>query len=113
LVEKSNVSPSIYGESSILKNTQKVDKVIENAIVKNRRWLVVGDSIIGKSHIENNMPCQDYNHYEVINDIWGIAISCDGAGSASRSDAGSKFVSQKSAEVFKKIMALTLNRTDD
>lgn len=74
-----------------------------NTIVAKGNWFVVGSSVIGKSHIEGNIPCQDFNHLEKINDLWGIAVSCDGAGSATNSHTGSEFVAKESAKIFKGI----------
>jgi hypothetical protein len=65
------------------------------------KWLLVSGSAIGKSHIKDKLPCQDNHFCESINDEWGVAISCDGAGSANNSDLGSKFVSSQCAFHFK------------
>ncbi len=81
-------------------NTRK-DK-IEN--LSNANWYVVGQSVIGKSHIENNTLCQDNHFIEDFGGNWGIAISCDGAGSAKYSHLGSKFVSERSAIIFRAII---------
>jgi hypothetical protein len=67
----------------------------------NLNWFVVGGSSIGKTHISRNKPCQDNHFCSNIKDAWGIAISCDGAGSADNSQLGSEFVSKKAVEVFK------------
>jgi len=65
-------------------------------------WFVVCASSIGKSHITSNIPCQDNHYCENIGYGWGIAISCDGAGSAENSDLGSVFVSKEAFNLFKK-----------
>lgn len=54
-----------------------------------RPWRVFAASAIGKSHIDGGLSCQD---------AWGsafdntrlVAVVCDGAGSASKSDAGAR-----------------------
>jgi len=65
-------------------------------------WLITGASVIGQSHTTNNKPCQDNYLIDILNDKWGIAIVCDGAGSAANSDLGSKYVSQQMANYLKK-----------
>lgn len=67
-------------------------------------WIVVGDSIIGQSHIKNNVPCQDNHHYEMIHPNWGIAILADGAGSVEYAHKGSAFIVREAAELFKKLI---------
>jgi hypothetical protein len=69
--------------------------------------LVIGESVIGKSHIDSGIPCQDSNFSQKINDFWGIAIVADGAGSAKNSHDGSKFVVHKAAQIFTEAMKKT------
>lgn len=68
--------------------------------------LIVNSSVIGKSHLKASPPinCQDSNEVLMLEKGWGIAISCDGAGSAKLSDIGSKFVAQKAVNLFKAII---------
>lgn len=61
---------------------------------KKGEWFIVGGSSIGSSHISSNKPCQDNHYCNRISDSWGIAIVCDGAGTAPNSQIGSKFVSE-------------------
>lgn len=56
-------------------------------------WSVAAASVIGKSHISSNIPCQDAHVYTMIDKDWGVAITCDGAGSAKNSHIGSALVS--------------------
>ncbi len=87
-------------------NIKQSDTLISgpnSTIITKGNWFVVGSSVIGKSHIEGNIPCQDFNHLEKINDLWGIAVCCDGAGSAINSHIGSEFVAKESAKIFKSI----------
>lgn len=51
---------------------------------------VLGGSLLGRSHSENNVPCQDYHLYEDLGDGWNVFIVSDGAGSAKESHRGSK-----------------------
>jgi hypothetical protein len=55
-------------------------------------WKLLLDSVIGTSHVQTNQPCQDYASGRVL-DVDTIVLVCaDGAGSASRSEFGSRFV---------------------
>lgn len=67
-------------------------------------WIIVGGKSIGKSHRENGVPCQDNFFLSPINENSGIAVVCDGAGSAKNSQIGSKFVSERVALIFSKIL---------
>lgn len=67
-------------------------------------WFVVGASAIGKSHITSNKPCQDNHYCENIGNGWGIAISCDGAGSADNSDLGSEYIAKNAFKILKKFI---------
>ena len=72
--------------------------------VENEDWCVVGTSVIGKSHISMNLPCQDSCKYKYIGDGWGIAITSDGAGSAKRSEIGSKIVVERGVFHFEQLI---------
>jgi hypothetical protein len=108
---KENIEPNKF----VMENKKNVNELTDtkqnivtsfipnNTILAKGHWFVVGSSVIGKSHIEGNIPCQDFNHLEKINDLWGIAVSCDGAGSATNSHIGSEFVAKESAKIFKSI----------
>lgn len=67
-------------------------------------WSVVGTSVIGNSHISMKLPCQDNCKYEYIGDGWGIAVTSDGAGSAKRSEIGSKIVVERAVLHFKQLI---------
>lgn len=64
------------------------------------KWVIAGESVIGKSHITSGIPCQDSHFVKLFKDDWGIAIVCDGAGSAKNSDRGSKFVATEALPRF-------------
>jgi hypothetical protein len=71
-----------------------------------QQWLIVHASEIGKSHLSEDpsVPCQDNHACWDLKNGWGIAVSCDGAGSAKLSHEGSKFISVKAIELFKSIV---------
>lgn len=52
------------------------------------KWVLAGGTVIGKGHIAHNLPCQDSHGYEIY-DKFGIAVVCDGAGTAKYADKGS------------------------
>lgn len=72
--------------------------------VTKTEWVVVGASVRGNGHIKSDMPCQDNHKYESIGDGWGIAIVSDGAGSAEKSQVGSKVVVERGVFHFKKLI---------
>lgn len=85
--ETENNTPSI--------NTEMVhgaETKYEKFAVENNDWIIVGASVIGKGHIESNMPCQDSHIYTDLGNGWGLAVVSDGAGSAKYSHIGSKAV---------------------
>lgn len=57
-------------------------------------WKIGGISIPGFSHLENNIPCQDYNIVSVSKFNCIIGVVADGAGSAKHSDIGAKYFSE-------------------
>lgn len=63
-----------------------------------KSWVVFGNSVIGKSHIKRNLPCQDNHYYQIINSHWGVAIVSDGAGSAKYSEQGSSYIANEFGE---------------
>lgn len=75
-------------------------------ISSNSRWVVVNESVIGWQHEYGHepTPCQDNNRYERISDECGIAVVCDGAGSAGKSEIGSEIVSKEAVNVFKGVI---------
>jgi len=77
-----------------------------SAHIGNREWLVVHASESGKSHRVSQppIPCQDNHAVLSLESGWGIAVSCDGAGSAKLSHEGSKFVSEEAVALFKEIV---------
>ena len=57
---------------------------------------IISHSIKGKSHIRDNLPCQDKTYF-IDNDIQVISLS-DGAGSCKHSDLGAEIATKVCAE---------------
>lgn len=70
----------------------------------NTNWVVAYASVIGNGHIANAVPCQDSCTHKRINDIWGVAVVADGAGSAKHSEVGSDFVARNMAHCLEEIV---------
>src|SRR6478736_4328000 len=67
----------------------------------NSDWIIAQASVIGKSHIEEDIPCQDAHlckYYKEHN--FGIAVVSDGAGSAGNSHLGSGKVVELAQSLF-------------
>jgi hypothetical protein len=100
------------GNSALLHNRERiVEKQIspdnkKTTCIKHGKWIVVGASVIGKSHLRNNPPdpCQDSHSVIKIDDEWGVAVVCDGAGSAQNSHFGATFTAEKTANLLKYIV---------
>jgi len=88
-------------ENNLQKSFSNISYLQSKKGNNNSDWFVVGASSIGKSHITSKKPCQDNHYCANIKSGWGIAVSCDGAGSADNSEKGSLFVSKTTFEVFK------------
>lgn len=68
----------------------------------NWKWKAVADSATGTSHQNQNIPCQDYGYYRIFDDVIVGAVA-DGAGSAKRSDVGSKLAVETVLKCFSDI----------
>jgi hypothetical protein len=55
-------------------------------------WKLLLDSVIGTSHAQTNQPCQDYASGRILDADTIVLVCADGAGSAARSEFGSRFV---------------------
>lgn len=77
--------------------------------MEKHNWTIVGASVIGKGHIETDTVCEDAHHIEMINDSWGVAVVCDGAGSEIYANAhlGSQYVAKTAGKYFKAIIQET------
>lgn len=79
-----------------LTQTDSPELSMKNLITSDQ-WLVLAASVIGKAHVKMNLPCQD-SHYKLpLENNWGIAVVCDGAGSAKNSQIGSVFIAKEAA----------------
>lgn len=67
-------------------------------------WLVVGASVIGQSHVKNELPCQDSHKVLDLGEGWGVAVVCDGAGSRKLSHLGSALVADRACKVFSRAL---------
>ncbi|MBZ7213561.1 PP2C family serine/threonine-protein phosphatase [Klebsiella grimontii] len=67
-------------------------------------WRVYASSVIGSSHRQNNLPCQDAFCYRNLGDRL-VAAVCDGAGSAAYSEQGAVLVARELAERLAKFTA--------
>lgn len=67
-------------------------------------WTVAYASVIGNMHVQMNLPCQDSSAYEALNENWGIAVVCDGAGSATHSHLGSETTAVLALRYFKELV---------
>jgi len=65
-------------------------------------WTTATASVIGKSHTENDLPCQDASRIKRISRNCGVAIVADGAGSCIYSQLGSKILTEKGVLLFAK-----------
>lgn len=71
-------------------------------------WITAGASSIGKSHIDSNLPNQDSLFFQQ-NERFSVAVVCDGAGSATMSEQGSRYFAQAVGEFLIK----TAQQTDE
>lgn len=83
------------------------------------KWRFTSTSVKGTSHIESNIPCQDFSLCKLVknehgNDFLVLAAS-DGAGSAIYSDEGSRLVCEYFMEKLTRYIeqGWTLDRTDE
>ena len=65
---------------------------------------VLGFSIQGRSHLGENVPCQDYHAFENLGDGWLLSIVSDGAGSAREAARGSKANCEMAMAMIKKLL---------
>lgn len=80
-------------------------------------WKFINTSVIGSSHLHDNKPCQDYNLVEEVyinKEKYLIALVSDGAGSAKKSEIGSKVTCQRMRSFIKTCLKFKrpLNKED-
>jgi serine/threonine protein phosphatase PrpC len=56
----------------------------------NRKWRVVGASVVGTAHEKTGQPCQDAHGWRILPDNVLIAAVADGAGSAALGEIGAQ-----------------------
>jgi hypothetical protein len=59
------------------------------------KWIVVGASVQGTSHIKIPLPCQDAHAYKAIHDSILVAAVADGLGSAMYAQAGAQLAAAR------------------
>ncbi|HKZ42402.1 MAG TPA: PP2C family serine/threonine-protein phosphatase, partial [Candidatus Hodarchaeales archaeon] len=95
------------------KSFSNICKTFDRKSEDHKSWYIVGASTIGKSHIAQDVPCQDNHFCEHIGHGWGIAVSSDGAGSAANSHIGSEYVSKVTCNILKKFITDNKYHIDD
>lgn len=68
-----------------------------------------GFSIVGKSHIERNVCCQDSHCIQRLENGWCVAAIADGVGSASNAEIGSHIAAENAVEFCCKYMPYDYN----
>ena len=68
-------------------------------------WKAIARSAVGTSHEEEKIPCQDYGHYRIFDDVIVGAVA-DGAGSAKYSRFGSELAVETVIKCFADINEL-------
>ena len=63
-------------------------------------WKIASGSVIGKSHLVNDLPSQDAFNIRRLTLNWGIAILSDGAGSFKFSHLGSSILVKEGISIF-------------
>ena len=94
---------SSHQEVLLLRKLIKRDSICSKKTVLNtgnnpQEWLTVSTSVIGTSHTESGIPCQDASTVRVHGNSV-IGVSADGAGSAAHSDKGATLAVQKTLEL--------------
>lgn len=68
------------------------------------KWISAWCSRIGSSHLEENIPCQDYSKVESIKETdFIVAAIADGAGSCEKSHIGSQYLVDNAIEHLKSV----------
>ena len=68
-------------------------------------WILAFASVLGKGHMDNDLPCQDACDVRLLENDWGIAVVADGAGSAEFSDIGAQKTVDFAIEIFSDLIA--------
>lgn len=66
--------------------------------------MITGASVLGKSHEANQTVCQDAYAQKNLPNDWGIVCVSDGAGSYSKAERGSQFLSKRATEEIQELV---------
>jgi hypothetical protein len=69
------------------------------------KWVVIGASVQGTSHIRLSLPCQDTHAYKIINDATLVAAVADGLGTAACSQVGAKLAAAYAITYLEQVLA--------
>jgi hypothetical protein len=76
-------------------------------------WYILSASVAGASHIAQDIPCQDSHYHVSIEKGCGIAVVCDGAGSARHPHIGSQYSAWQCSNIIQSLFDdNTLNTND-
>jgi hypothetical protein len=76
------------------------------------KWHIVGASVQGTSHQQNDIPCQDAHGYRVLLNGAVVIAVADGAGTASRSDEGARRAVKQALDSLERDLAYSVPRTE-
>jgi hypothetical protein len=75
-------------------------------------WHIVGASVGGTSHQQNDIPCQDAHGYRVLLNGAVVIAVADGAGTASRSHEGAQRAVEQALDTLERDLAYDVPRTE-
>jgi len=104
--KKQNITKESVITDAPKTSTTNDSKSVTNLNLTKNNWIIAHASEIGRSHKIANppIPCQDNHAIKKLAKGWGVAILCDGAGSAKLSHEGSKFISDEALKLFEAIV---------
>ncbi|MBN1813831.1 MAG: protein phosphatase 2C domain-containing protein [Anaerolineae bacterium] len=76
------------------------------------KWRIVGASVQGTSHQQNDVPCQDAHGYRVLLNGAVVIAVADGAGTASRSHEGAQRAVKQALDTLERDLAYNVLRTE-
>lgn len=69
-------------------------------------WVIAYSQVLGELHRQNGTPCQDVAVAQLLDDgSAGVAIVCDGAGSAEFSDVGARLVANFCKQAYIRVLS--------
>lgn len=75
--------------------------------IQTESYSVFGVSLLGRAHIQYQMPCQDYHLFADCGMGWHLYLVSDGAGSARESHRGSKYNCELMMQSMQQLLAAT------